>query len=74
MLISGPFYNMTTAARFCGYSLRTFQRKLKDYDLPRHGPSSNRFAKSVLDAWMENPPIFEKCISTRRRKPNKVLV
>ena len=74
-MVSGPFYSLKGAAAYCGYSASTFRRKLKEYELPRHGPEKNRFAKSVLDAWMESPDTFRKVPERKRRyKPQAVTV
>lgn len=73
MSVEGPFMNLKQAAAYCGYAPDTFRRKIQDYCLPRHGPEKNRFAKSVLDAWMESPNTFAKQRYTRR-KPRLVTV
>lgn len=55
MHVKGPYLNLKQAAEYCGYSPDTFRRKLRQYELPRYGPEGNRFAQSVLDAWMQSP-------------------
>lgn len=61
MTIQGPHFNLAGAAEYCGYrSAKHFGDLLKDYDLPRTGPKQNRFARSVLDAWMANPNAFRR--------------
>ena len=75
MQVSGPFMTLKQAAEYCGYSPRTFSRKLKEYDLPRHGPEKNRFAKSVLDSWMQSPDTFRKAPQRRyNHKPRPLVV
>lgn len=75
MFVSGPFFNLTEAAGYCGYkSADAFRRVLKEYSVPRHGPMNNRYAKSVLDAWMSNPSAFKAEPQTRRRTPRAVVV
>lgn len=66
--------NAIEAARYCGYSPYTFRRKIREYELPRYGPNRNRFARSVLDAFMESPETFKKVPRARRRNPQKVVV
>lgn len=75
MNVQGPFMTLKQAAEYCGYHPDTFCRKLRDYQVPRHGPEKNRFARSVLDAFMENPDTFAKAKGGgyRRRKPKVVL-
>jgi len=76
MQIEGPFFNFKGAAEWCGYHPDTFRRKLKDYDLPRSGPGKTRFAKSVLDAFMECPESFKKLsvVPGGRRRGMKPVV
>ena len=77
MEVRGPFYKATEAAAYCGYaSADSFRRVCKDYCLPKCGPKNNRFARSVLDAFMENPDAFkyEQPAPARRRKPKLVTV
>jgi len=74
MRVQGPFMTARQAAEYCGYALETFRRKTREYDLPRHGPERNRFARSVLDAWMEYPEAFKPAPRARRRKPVLVNV
>jgi predicted DNA-binding transcriptional regulator AlpA len=74
MHVSGPFMTLKQAAEYCGYAPATFRRKLREYDLPRHGPEQNRFARSVLDNWMQNPEVFRKVQPNRKRKPLTVTV
>lgn len=74
MTISGPFFPLRDAAEYCGYAPDTFARFLREYDLPRIGPAKNRFARSVLDAWMASPDTFRKSPAPRHRKPRPVEV
>lgn len=67
MEIIGPFYNQKNAAKYCGYSASEFCRKLKEYRLPLFGPGLNRYAKSVLDAFMSNPEMFRPQPKTRHK-------
>lgn len=72
----GPFFNMARAAAYCGYAVGTFERILREYHLPKYGPKKNRFAKSVLDAWMLTPDTFKMHAhpTPRRRSPKPVSV
>lgn len=77
MNVEGPFFNFKKAAEWCGYHPDTFRRKLKEYDLPRCGPDKSRFARSVLDAFMESPANFAKSETNtpgRRRNLKPVVV
>lgn len=75
-MTNGPFYTAREAAQYCGYALETFRRKLREYDVPRHGPEKNRFAQSVLDAFMVSPETFrpDPAPRRRRRKPLSLRV
>ena len=75
-LAEGPFFNSQKAAEYCGYAPGTFERILREYDIPKFGPRKNRFAKSVLDAWMGAPEAFQKNTSPkpRRHTPKPVTV
>lgn len=72
----GPFFNLANAANYCGYAIGTFERIVREYDIPRYGPKRNRYARSVLDAWMHSPEAFKKNSSPkpRRRTPQPVTV
>lgn len=72
--VQGPFMPLADAAEYCGYAVGTFERILREYDVPRHGPKKNRLAKSTLDAWMASPETFKRASPTRRRKPRAVTV
>ena len=75
MHVKGPYLNLKQAAEYCGYSPDTFRRKLRQYELPRYGPEGNRFAQSVLDAWMQSPQTFERTAApARRRRAKQVSV
>ncbi len=74
MQVSGPFYTLKQAAEYCGYAPDTFRRKIRDYNIPRFGPEKNRFAKSTLDTFMENPDTFKKQQAQHRRNPKAVKV
>jgi len=59
MQVDGPFLNLTGAAKYCGYeSPEHFSELLRGFSVPKFGPKKNRFARSVLDAWMANPEAF----------------
>lgn len=73
--IKGPFFTKAQAAEYCGYALTTWENKIQPlYDIPRHGPKRNRYARSILDAFMEHPEVFEKKAPPRRRVPRKLVV
>ncbi len=75
MSIQGPYYNLKAAAAYCGYKPATFARLIREYDLPRCGPRKNRYAESVLDAWMQSPETFKLAPQpTRRRTPQLISV
>lgn len=74
MQIEGPFYNLEGAAEYCGYrSPEHFSELLGDFVVPKYGPKKNRYARSVLDAWMANPEAFKaERKSSRPYKPSRV--
>ncbi len=74
MIVKGPFFNQKKAAEYCGYSISTFVRKIRKYEIPLVGPDRNRFAQSLLDLWMEEPDFFNRQEKVRKRKFKKVLV
>lgn len=73
---TGPFFKLADAAAYCGYAPGTFDRIMREYHLPKFGPKKNRFAKSVLDAWMQSPDTFKTNSQStpRRRTPNPVSI
>jgi len=50
--ITGPFYNVSKAAEYCGYSPDHFRHLASEHQIPRCGPNRNRYAASTLDTWM----------------------
>lgn len=76
MDVQGPFFTLAKAAEYCGYSPDGFHRLLKGYSMPKFGPRKNRYARSVLDAFMESPDTFKKSDSSslRRRRNLKPVV
>jgi len=76
MEVKGPFFNSNQAAEYCGYASGTFERFMREFALPKFGPKKNRFAASILDAWMQTPDTFKKSLSLppRRRTPKAVKV
>lgn len=73
MMVSGPFFTFREAAKYCGYHPDTLARILREdgLELPRSGPRKNRYAKSVLDAFMESPEVF-KVLAHPRPRRNRV--
>ncbi len=77
MDVQGPFFTLAKAAEYCGYSPDGFRRLLKGYSMPKYGPRKNRYARSVLDAFMECPEMFKEPASfscSRRRGLKPVVV
>jgi len=74
MQVEGPFFNLKGAAGYCGYeSPEHFSELLGGFVVPKFGPKKNRFAKSVLDAWMANPDAFKaEKKSSRPYRPSLV--
>lgn len=74
--IQGPFFPKAQAAEYCGYALTTWENKVEsEYDIPRHGPKQNRYARSVLDLFMATPEAFRKRkdAPSGRRTPRLVV-
>lgn len=73
-VVSGPFYSFREAAAYCGYSHPdSFARMLREEDisLPACGPRRNRYARSILDAFMVNSDAYRTSRSVRA--PRHVL-
>jgi|GEM_PF-5246410 len=70
----GPFFTLAKAAEYCGYkSPEHFSELLRGYVVPKFGPKRNRYARSVLDAFMSNPEAFKKCPPSKRYVPKRVV-
>lgn len=68
--VEGPFFNLAAAAEYCDYAPGTFERVVREFKIPRHGPKRNRYAKSILDLWMAHPDLFkENPLPARRGGP-----
>ena len=75
--MTGPFYNLSDAARYCGYKNgNSLYSAMRGYAVPRCGPKGTKFAQSILDEWMTNPESFryERAASRPRRRPMTVTV
>jgi len=73
--MTGPFYPLHEAAAYCGYeSPDAFRRVVRELgvELPRCGPKGNRYAKSVLDEFMNSPSRFQANAVKRRRAEVKI--
>ena len=46
------------AAEYCGYSVKTFKKYVREYNIPRYGPKKNRYCTDDLDQFMKNPHAF----------------
>lgn len=55
---TGPYYNLTQAATFCGYGPDHFRRLIRGSNIPRRGPNRNRFAQADLERFMADPKCF----------------
>lgn len=74
-VMTGPFYPLNEAAAYCGYeSPDAFRRVVRELgvELPRCGPKGNRYAKSVLDEFMNSPSRFQANAVKRRRAEVKI--
>ena len=75
MRIEGPFFTTEKAAEYCGYRKSTFRDLMREFDIPRHGPRGTKFSRTVLDAFMANPKMFQRNAGCyRSRKPGLVTV
>jgi hypothetical protein len=74
MSFAPAYLPLPQAAAYCGYSADRFRRIVKEYSVPRYGPSRNRFKIADLDDWMENPPAFRSVQPARRKKFTPVTV
>lgn len=74
MDVQGPFFTLAKAAEYCGYnSPEHFAELLRGYAVPKFGPKRNRYARSVLDAFMTEPEVFKKSPPTSRYIPKTVV-
>ena len=58
------------AAEYCGYSVKSFRKMVKKYQVPRYGPKRNRYDRWDLDTWMQDPNVFlrKSYVSPWRRR------
>lgn len=54
------FFNVKTAAAYCGYNDKYFGKLAKKNKIPRHGPRRNKFKRSELDLFMREPETFNR--------------
>jgi len=76
--VEGPFLRFNEAAAYCGYKPDRFRKVLRESGLrlPASGPKQNKYAKSILDAFMACPDVFSALPSRtpRRRTPTPVFI
>jgi hypothetical protein len=66
-MIRPEYLNLKNAAVYCGFnSARSFSRIINDYELPKYGPSRNRYKVSDLDEFMKSPSSFVAAPVRRR--------
>lgn len=74
MDVQGPFFTLAKAAEYCGYkSHEHFAELLRGDVVPKFGLKRNRYARSVLDAFMADPEAFKKPPLASRRVPKKLV-
>ena len=54
------FFNVKTAAAYCGYSDKYYGKLASKRKVPRHGPQRNKFKRSELDLFMREPETFTR--------------
>ncbi|MCL5406280.1 MAG: hypothetical protein M1398_06120, partial [Deltaproteobacteria bacterium] len=68
--IDSPWLSAVSAAKYLDYSPRQFRDVAKRYEIPRHGPSGNRYDRAELDEFMRDPTCFK--ISRLARIPRSL--
>lgn len=68
------YLNGKEAARYCGYKVSAFAKILREYKIPRYGPSNNRFRKDDLDEFMRNPSGFFETPIKRTKQFSQVVL
>lgn len=72
--VEGPFMRLKDAAAYCGYAPDTFDKLRRQFNIPKHGPKKNRFARSVLDKFMEEPEMFKAAAPPAGRRGYKPIM
>jgi len=67
--IDDCYFTAKEAAKYLGYSVKTFYVLVRDYQIPRYGPSRNRYKKTDLDRFMESPSCFYVERTTAHSRP-----
>jgi len=72
-LFMGPYLTAKQAAKYIGYSLQVFYKLVRDYQIPKYGPSRNRYRQLDLDNFMESPYCFIQCNHAHSQKTPDLL-
>jgi excisionase family DNA binding protein len=57
---AGPYLSTQDAAAYLSFNYDHFRMLARKHQIPRRGPSKNRFAVTDLDRWMTDPHCFWK--------------
>jgi hypothetical protein len=68
------FFNVKTAAAYCGYNDKYFGKLSAKFKIPRHGPKRNKFKRSELDLFMREPEAFIRVHQETRTGYRKVTL
>ena len=66
----GPFLTKSQAADYVGYAPSTFEKKVREDNIPKYGCGQPRFAIRDLDAWMCDPLVFRAKVAKKRQASN----
>lgn len=55
---AGPYLSTQDAAAYLAFNYDHFRILARKHQIPRLGPSKNRFAVTDLDRWMSDPDCF----------------
>ncbi|MDK2957030.1 MAG: hypothetical protein PWQ57_2526, partial [Desulfovibrionales bacterium] len=55
---AGPYLSTQDAAAYLSFNYDHFRLLARKHQIPRRGPSKNRFAVTDLDRWMTDPHCF----------------
>lgn len=62
------YFTVPEAAQRCRYDVDYFRKLLKKHPIPLRGPGRNRIQREDLEAWMNDPNIFQPVTTNRNRK------
>jgi hypothetical protein len=66
--VDTPWLTTKEAAVYCRYDCDVFRKLVREYNIPKHGKSGNRYHRHELDEWIRDKRCFHAPSGRPRRR------